>query len=77
MLAGEEMNKPSETKVAVLWNLIGDEGVEVYTTFKFEKDDDKFEFTKVMDKFEDHWSVKPWPQSVSLTHKKKVLLAIK
>lgn len=50
--------KTNDQKVAILLNAIGEEGVEIYNTFKFETDTDKDNLEKVLSEFEKYTSPK-------------------
>ena len=52
LLASEKVEKPDNIKIAILLNFIGDEGVNLYNTFKFEETETSFK--DVLKKFDDH-----------------------
>ena len=58
LVATEKVSKSKEVKTAVLLNLVGDEAVEVYNTFKFDKKGDETDFDIVIQKFEGYCVVK-------------------
>lgn len=51
--ASGSATKPDEVKVAILLNIVGEEGVELYNTFNLQ-DVDKNNFTKVLQCFEEY-----------------------
>lgn len=51
MIASEKNTKPDVSKIAIFLNLLGDEGFEIYNTFKFTKE---VEYTKVIEKFTEY-----------------------
>lgn len=46
--------KEDETKIAILLNLIGDDGLRIFNTFEFAEGEDKKKFEVVVKKFESH-----------------------
>lgn len=55
--ATEMDKKPEATKCAQLLTFVGEEGIRIYNTFKFEENEvDKFE--KLIEKFDDHFNLK-------------------
>ncbi|KAG8179535.1 hypothetical protein JTE90_025762 [Oedothorax gibbosus] len=59
MLATEKNEKPDANKIAILLNLLGDEGVKLFNTFKFEKTDtldEAADYSVVLKKFEDYYA---------------------
>lgn len=56
MFATEKIGKDDTIKIAILLNIIGDEGVNVYNTFKFMEEEDKNKYDEVVKKFENHCS---------------------
>nr|XP_015910100.2 uncharacterized protein LOC107441381 [Parasteatoda tepidariorum] len=54
MLATEKDEKPDRKKIAILLNLLGNEGVEVFTTFTFEGDESSEKYTDVVAKFQEY-----------------------
>lgn len=56
MIAAEKHEKPDKNKIAILLNLLGDEGVEIYNTFKFEEGTSKDKYHDVIQQFNDYCS---------------------
>ena len=54
MIASEKNEKPDETKIAILLNLLGDEGVSIFNTFKSDENENRKTFNSVIKKFEHH-----------------------
>lgn len=52
--ATDKTEKTGKVKVAILLNLIGDEGLEVYNTFRFEEEADRQDINKVLEQFSKH-----------------------
>ncbi|XP_013196514.1 uncharacterized protein K02A2.6-like [Amyelois transitella] len=50
--------EPTDVQASLLINLIGSEGYDVYTTFKFEKETDRENFDKLVSKFNEHFGTK-------------------
>jgi len=77
MLATEKSSKSYETKIAILLTLIGDDGVNIYNTFKKETiigDIEEIEYDKVRKMFTQHCTVKKnivYERYCFLMHKRK------
>ena len=54
LIATEKSAKDDSTKIAILLNLLGDEGVSIFNTFKFDDETNSKKFDKVIDKFKEH-----------------------
>lgn len=54
LLASGKSSEVDQVKIALLLNLIGDEGLEVFNAFTYAKKDDKEKFDKVVKKFTEH-----------------------
>ena len=54
MIALEKNKKPDETKIAILFNLLGDEGMSIFNTSKFDENENLNAFSSVIKKFEEH-----------------------
>ncbi|XP_061716623.1 uncharacterized protein K02A2.6-like [Cydia pomonella] len=50
--------EPSDVQASLLINLIGSEGYDVYTTFKFDKEEDRDDIDKLIEKFDQHFGTK-------------------
>ncbi|KAK9511200.1 hypothetical protein O3M35_005806 [Rhynocoris fuscipes] len=51
LIASEKYKKPDIVKTAILLHLIGDQGLDIYNSFKWNSNDDKNNFQIVVDKF--------------------------
>ncbi|XP_035226360.1 uncharacterized protein LOC118198719 [Stegodyphus dumicola] len=56
LLATEKDAKPDKTKIAILLNLLGSEGLEIFNTFRFEPPENKEKYEEVLKSFEDYCS---------------------
>ncbi|GFT56858.1 transposon Ty3-G Gag-Pol polyprotein [Nephila pilipes] len=56
LLATEKDERAVKIKNAILLNLLGSEGLEIYNTFKFESPESKANYSEVLQKFEDYCS---------------------
>ena len=56
MLATEKNSKEDQVKIAILLNVIGDEDVSVFNTFKFPEGESIGKYDDVLKKFENHCS---------------------
>lgn len=54
LIATEKSTKNDTTKIAILLNLLGDEGVSVFNTFRFADDAEAKKFDIVIAKFKEH-----------------------
>ncbi|KAK9730633.1 hypothetical protein QE152_g14380 [Popillia japonica] len=54
LIASGKANKPDEVKIAVLLNIIGDQGLSIYNTFEYGTEEDRTKYETVLDKFEKH-----------------------
>ena len=54
LIAMEKSTKDDLTKIAILLNLLGDEGVSIFNTFKFDDETNSKKFDKEIDKFKVH-----------------------
>lgn len=52
LLASGKTNKSEEVKVAILLNLLGDEGIQIYNTFEYDEMEDKNKIDVVLGKFD-------------------------
>ncbi|GBL80020.1 hypothetical protein AVEN_29038-1 [Araneus ventricosus] len=52
LILSEKYRKPDATKIAMLLNFLGDEGVSIYKTFKFQENSETF--PSVITKFEEY-----------------------
>ncbi|XP_045459304.1 uncharacterized protein K02A2.6-like [Melitaea cinxia] len=56
IIASGNEAKDGKTKTALLLNAIGDRAIKLYNGFNFEKPEHRFEFEKVIEKFEEHFN---------------------
>lgn len=56
IIASGNEAKDGRTKTALLLNAIGDRAIKLYNGFNFEKPEHRFEFEKVIEKFEEHFN---------------------
>ena len=54
LIAMEKIEKPDETKITILLNLLGDEGASIFNAFKFDENVNRKIFNSVIKKFEEH-----------------------
>lgn len=59
MKASGVHKEPADVQASLLINLIGSEGYDIYTTFKFIKDEDRDDISKIIVKFNEHFKTKP------------------
>ncbi|GFT54743.1 transposon Ty3-G Gag-Pol polyprotein [Nephila pilipes] len=52
LLPTEKDERADKIKIAILLNLLGSEGLEIYNTFKFESPESKVNYSEVLQKFE-------------------------
>ena len=52
LIATDAEEKTEKVKSGILLHSIGSKGKEIYNTFEFEAPDDKFKYTKILEKFE-------------------------
>ncbi|XP_023310292.1 uncharacterized protein K02A2.6-like [Anoplophora glabripennis] len=53
-LASGKSNKTDEVKIAILLNLLGDEGLHIYNTFEYNEDEDQMKLNIVLKKFHEY-----------------------
>ncbi|KAJ8970287.1 hypothetical protein NQ317_007601 [Molorchus minor] len=51
LLASGKSSKGDDVKIAILLNLLGDEGIQIYNTFEYEEGEDKTKLAVVLNKF--------------------------
>ncbi|KAJ8972329.1 hypothetical protein NQ317_005911 [Molorchus minor] len=51
LLASGKSSKGDDVKIAMLLNLLGDEGIQIYNTFEYEEGEDKKKLAVVLNKF--------------------------
>ena len=56
LLATEKDGRPDKTKIAILLNLLGNEGLKIFNTFKFETPENKEKYAEVVKKSEEYCS---------------------
>lgn len=56
MLATEKHDKPDKIKIAILLNLLGSEGLEIFNTFEFATPEEKGKYTAVLESFQNYCS---------------------
>ena len=54
MIATESDEKADKIKSSIFLTCIGAKGHEVYSTFTFDSDDDKWKISKIVEKFDTH-----------------------
>lgn len=54
LIATEKNDKPDSTKIAILLNLLGDEGVSIFNTFRFEEGKSADKFEDVLERFNEY-----------------------
>ncbi|GFU23914.1 transposon Tf2-9 polyprotein [Nephila pilipes] len=54
----EKDERADEIKIAILLNLLGSEGLEIYNTFKFESPESKANYSEVLQKFGEYCSLR-------------------
>jgi RNase H-like domain found in reverse transcriptase/Reverse transcriptase (RNA-dependent DNA polymerase)/Integrase zinc binding domain len=71
MIASGKDKQPEHVKTAILLNLVGDEAVEVFNTFTFDKEESKSKLEHVLSKFEEYCNPRKnliFEQSKFFTH---------
>ncbi|GBM62804.1 hypothetical protein AVEN_19794-1 [Araneus ventricosus] len=56
LLATEKDERADKIKIAILLNLLGSEGLEIFNTFKFEPPESQKNYSEVLKKFEEYCS---------------------
>nr|CAI5822632.1 unnamed protein product [Callosobruchus analis] len=56
LIASGKSSKTDPVKIAILLNLLGDEGIRIYNTFEYAENEDKEKLSVVLEKFETHCS---------------------
>ncbi|CAL1265477.1 unnamed protein product, partial [Larinioides sclopetarius] len=54
LLATEKDDRADKIKIAILLNLLGSEGLEIFNTFKFEPPENKEVYAEVLKRFEEY-----------------------
>lgn len=54
LIASGKSNKSDDVKIAILLNLLSDEGIEIYNTFEYDQDNDAKKFEVVLKKFDEY-----------------------
>lgn len=54
LLASDKSEKKDEVKIAILLNLLGDEGLQIYNTFEYSEEEDHTKLVIVLKKFDDY-----------------------